>query len=156
MPFTPFHMGPALLIWGLFPRRLDLMSILVGSVILDLEPFYYLVQGSPFLHRFFHTFLGATIVGIVLVILFNRFYSPMGSKIIPGIFLGLYFHILLDSILYRDMLPFYPYDFNPMLGLFHPAQVYYFSAMAFIPGIILLFVAGKKGIEIWGKISLFH
>jgi len=37
MPFTLYHLGPALLLGLLFRRRLDLPTFLVANVVVDLE-----------------------------------------------------------------------------------------------------------------------
>ena len=70
MPFTAFHLGPALLIGIILFPFFDLAALLISSIIIDIEPFYVLffAQGLP-LHGFFHTFLGGTIVGVIVAII---------------------------------------------------------------------------------------
>ncbi len=67
MPFTPFHLGPAVLIGFILLRYTDLPTLIVASVLVDLEPLAVLVFGLPGpLHGFFHSFLGASVAAAVL------------------------------------------------------------------------------------------
>ncbi|MFW9956308.1 MAG: hypothetical protein ACFFD3_17330 [Candidatus Thorarchaeota archaeon] len=45
MPFTPYHFGPALLIGVVLLPVVDLSTIIVASVVLDLEPLAVLLYG---------------------------------------------------------------------------------------------------------------
>ena len=50
----------------LFPF-VDISTMMIASVILDLEPLAVILLGFPSpLHGFFHSYLGATLVAIVL------------------------------------------------------------------------------------------
>lgn len=132
MPFTPFHLGPALLFGLLTLRFLDFPTFFIASVVLDLEPFAVLVFGLDCpLHGFFHSFIGGTIVALLLAPVMFRLNSPMRKamgllklqqrssrvSIMAGAILGVYSHILLDAPLYTDIRPFYPLDFNPLLDV---------------------------------------
>ena len=131
MPFTPFHLGPALFLGLLLFRFADFPTLLIASVILDLEPFAVLVLGLNYpLHGFFHSFLGGTIVAVVLGLIMLRLggtargllkalgleQSPSRQTIMLGSFLGVYSHIILDSPLYADIRPFFPSSVNPFLA----------------------------------------
>jgi len=52
---------------------------------------------------------------------------------------GIYLHILLDSPLYSDIRPFYPFESNPLQGhsIFIGSEIYVFCVMSFIAGGIL-------------------
>ena len=127
MPFTPLHLGPALLIGLLLFPILDLPALVVSSVILDVEPVYLLFQPHEYLHGFFHTYLGASIIAVPLaaIVIFSRrplnriaavFGLTQGSsfrKVLLTSLFGVYFHIFLDSFLYPDIRPFYPLTMNP-------------------------------------------
>ena len=146
MPFTPFHLGPTLLIGLLLFSFLNLFSFLVASVIVDLEPFYLMTQHVPYLHGFFHSYLGASILAIPLAI---GTYSLRGwlekileqflikqrssfSKILFSSLLGAYSHVFLDSFLYGEMKPFSPLEFNPFLNLVSASTVYGFCGISFL------------------------
>jgi len=55
MPFTPFHLGPALLIALVLLPYIDIVAICLGAIIPDIEPAYYLLftDKGPY-HGFFH------------------------------------------------------------------------------------------------------
>jgi len=129
MPFTPFHLGPALFLGLLLFKFVDFPTLMVANVILDLEPLAVLVLGLNYpLHGFFHSFLGGTIVaialGLVMLKLSGRAQAVMKllaleqnsshQAIMLGSFLGVYSHILLDAPLYADIRPFFPFDANPL------------------------------------------
>jgi membrane-bound metal-dependent hydrolase YbcI (DUF457 family) len=146
MPFTPFHLGPGLLIGLIFFPYLFLPSILLGSVIVDLEPLAFLLLDLPVLHLFFHTFLGATIVALIMsvVVFFLRgvFEKLMVFFLLPQIgsplnvamaaLIGAYSHIILDAFLYPEMQPFWPLLGNPFLGLVSSPTIYLFCVFCFI------------------------
>jgi len=151
MPFTPFHFGPALLIGLLFFPILDLPALLVSSVIIDIEPIYLGFQGAPYLHGFFHSYLGASILAVFVALavypfrkILNRilavFMLPQRSsfiKILAASFVGAYSHIFLDSFLYSEMQPFYPFEANPFLGVVSSRTVYSFCSVSFLLGLVL-------------------
>jgi len=128
MPFTPYHLGPGLFIGLLFLSFIDFPTFLIASVIVDIEPFLVLVFNLDYpLHGFFHSFLGGTIVALILTVIMTKirkFLTPIMSffkieqefsfkKIILAALLGIYIHILLDFPIYTDIRPFFPLDFNP-------------------------------------------
>ena len=128
MPVTPLHTGIPGLVSYFYPRRVDIFSAILGSVLCDTDFFLYLLFGTP-IHGFFHTFMGATVMGIILVVLIRLLQRPVISikkwfrwetgsdmrSIILGAFLGTFSHVLLDSLIYADMEPFSPVDGNPFL-----------------------------------------
>jgi hypothetical protein len=139
MPLTPYHFGPAILIGVLLFPYIDFTTILIASVILDLEPLFVILFDWPLpLHAFFHTYLGATIVAFLLaVVIFpfrkylNEIVSLFGLKqessfwhIISASLIGTYSHVLLDSFLYSEMNPLFPLLGNPFLGILTSGFVY--------------------------------
>ncbi len=139
MPFTPYHFGPGLFLGVVLLPFVDLSTIIIASVILDLEPLVALMLNLPIpLHGFFHTYLGATIVAFILTFViwpfrgyFNKIVSVFGlhqESSLRHIFLasiiGTCSHILLDSFLYAEMNPFYPILGNPFLGIVQGVFVY--------------------------------
>lgn len=67
MPFTPYHIGlclPITLIDVKY-KRIDVISSLLGSIIIDIEPIIILIFNINLpLHGPFHRFLGASLLGI--------------------------------------------------------------------------------------------
>ncbi len=155
MPFTPFHIGPALLVGLMLFPYLDLPTFLLANVILDVEPFLVLILGLGLpLHGFFHSLIGGTIAALALSLIIARagvYLGPvtsffrMGQKIearrvVAAALGGVYLHVLLDAPLYWDIKPFYPYGANPLLGSLSSFQVYALCWTSFPIGIALYLV----------------
>jgi membrane-bound metal-dependent hydrolase YbcI (DUF457 family) len=130
MPFTPYHFGPSGLIGLLLLKWVDFPTILIAGVIIDIEPFLVLMFNLSYpLHGFFHSFLGASIVAIPLILIMrylrgylSAFMEPFKLKqdvtlrsIALGAFIGAFSHILLDAPIYVEMNPFFPIVGNPFL-----------------------------------------
>ena len=133
MPFTPFHMGPGILIKALLQSSFSLMVFGWTQIVMDIQPLIVLISGEGHLHGFSHTYLGATLLAI-LASLSGKYLSQLGLwllKITPSIatnipwwvvflsaFIGSYSHVLLDSIMHADVEPFFPFTLeNSFLGL---------------------------------------
>ncbi|MFH1224799.1 MAG: hypothetical protein V1676_03265 [Candidatus Diapherotrites archaeon] len=146
MPLTPFHLGPSLLFGLLLFSLIDLPAFLVAGVILDIEPLLNLMSGSFILHGFFHSFLGATVVGLTLGLVMYALRKPIRQimaffrlgqessvlKVCASALLGVYLHVLLDAPLYPDMQPFYPLEINPFYGAISPLAIYLFCSICFV------------------------
>ncbi len=152
MPFTLFHLGPALFFGLLLFRRLNFPTFLVANVIIDLEPLIVLVLGlNRPVHGFFHSFLGGAVAAVVLSIVMMKLDKkiqilmtalklgqPSSAKSIGlASFAGIYLHILFDAPLYSDIRPFYPFGVNPFFGLAGAREVYLTGVLLFIFGIVL-------------------
>lgn len=139
MPFTPFHLGPALLIGLVAYKHLDMPTLLIASVTVDVRTalvFFGILEGP--LHGILHTFLIGTVLAFGLIgaitpfrgyikkqmdkIGLNQKYDD--STIVGAAFLGIYSHIFLDAILYTDITPFYPLNVNPLLGAASTSWIY--------------------------------
>ena len=157
MPFTPFHLGPALVIGIILIYYLDFPTLLVASVILDIEPFFVLIFNLNYpLHGFFHTFLGGTIVIIPLSVIMYKLrpiLNPIMSlfkieqkhsfvRVLAASIIGIYTHLLLDAPLYSDMQPFFPLKFNPLLNTSDLVTniIYYFCGYCFLAAIVVYFI----------------
>ncbi len=152
MPFTPFHWGPTLLIGILLFGIFDLPSLLISSVLVDIEPFLVLFLNLDYpLHGPLHSFTGGSIIAILTSLIvytsknnINKIMQFPGldqntsfKKILWTSFFGAYTHILLDSILYKDIKPFYPLDGNPFYGSLSSQQIYQFCILTFMIAIIV-------------------
>ena len=152
MPFTPFHLGPGLLIGILLFSKMDFASILISSMAVDVEPFLIVMFRLPLpLHGFFHSYFGGTIIACLTALgiyplrgVFGRVLAwfkirqeSSFKRILYTSLLGVYFHILLDSFLYGEMNPFYPLTGNPFLGFFSSSTVYEFCTFSLIFGLII-------------------
>jgi len=131
VPFTPFHLGPALGIGLPLRRRIHVPTFLVASVIVDAEPIAVILLGIDYpLHGYLHTFLGAVVVGLALGYAMYSLEGALGPAwrrlllvhdegLGPGAFaaagvLGTALHVLLDSPLYSDIRPLLPLTTNPL------------------------------------------
>jgi len=125
MPLTPLHLGPGWLL-GIFGLRfLNLWGILIGSVIMDLEPVVLLLINPCYLcphHGFFHSILGAILGSFLLALILFAFRKKL-EKVLLKIkikqnfsFKSLYFssllgwllHIFLDNLTHYDVFLFWP------------------------------------------------
>jgi len=140
MPFTPFHFGPGLLFKGGVPKHFSFTAFVASQVVIDSEVLYYLSVNEYPLHRTLHTLPGAIVAGTLasLVILggrwaVNKFAPKLGKLFLSrlptiqsesstigiwtGGLVGGVSHVLLDSLIYQDVRPFWPWtDANPLLG----------------------------------------
>jgi membrane-bound metal-dependent hydrolase YbcI (DUF457 family) len=112
MPFTPFHFGPGGAIHALAPRHISFIAFAAANVLVDVEPLYYLLTGQDPLHRFFHTYVGVTLVIAATVL---RWRELTLGQVIAGAAAGGWSHIVLDSIMHADIRPLAPFSqANPL------------------------------------------
>lgn len=130
MPLTPFHLGPAFLLGVLLYRRLDLPTLLIGSVLVDVRA--ALVVLGPLdgpVHGILTTFVGGGGIAVLLTgairVLPRRLQAVLDrgrlhdTNALPPVLaasvVGVYSHVVLDSALYTEARPFFPFDWNPFL-----------------------------------------
>lgn len=152
--------------FGLFLLEfIDFPTFLVANVIVDLEPFLVVFLDLDYpLHGFFHSFIGGTIVAVVLAfVMFKLSYITLKvmkffrlerkaswKQIMTASLLGVYSHVLLDAPLYPDIRPFYPFDVNPLFSddMVISIYIYMFCIFSFLAGttiyIIRLVVQARK------------
>ncbi|MFH0713261.1 MAG: DUF4184 family protein [Candidatus Micrarchaeota archaeon] len=155
MPFTPFHWAVAL--FGLiFFNVLYLPALIISSVLMDLEPFYYMFFSPPadgVLHGFFHTYLAVTILALVVAFVLIKFRPAIDKRmarfsasqtrisnnwIIASSLLAAWSHVFLDSFLYTDIKPFWPLtNANPFLGMLSSSTVYLLCMLGLVAAIVL-------------------
>lgn len=131
MPFTPFHMGPGLAIKAVGGRHVSLMVFGFSQVAMDIEPLVRILRGDALVHGMTHTYLGATAIALVSLLLgrpicqrlLDRWSPPPASPFqrwlrgpkriswpaaVAGAFIGTYSHVFLDGIMHADLRPFAP------------------------------------------------
>jgi len=169
MPFTPFHVGPGLLIKPFIGRYFSLTVFILAQIIMDTEPLYYMLRGETFVHRFFHTYVGATVVAGLTIVL----AKPLGQQalrywnqcfvlenerrwfgvpihipwpaIVIGALFGTYSHVFLDSFMHADMHPLAPFsDDNPWLHGVTLGQLYGACAVSGLLGLLAFFVVRHR------------
>ena len=131
-PLTPLHIGPAATIGLPLRHRIHFPTFIVANIAPDLEPLTVLILGLRYpIHGYLHTFLAAAIAGAALGLImwgmkrwFRSLYRLLyleppnygggpASYIVAGA-VGWGIHVLLDSPLYPDIRPLYPYLPNPL------------------------------------------
>lgn len=131
MPVTPFHFGPGAALHALAPKHVSFIAFCAANVLVDVEPLYYMVTGQYPLHRFFHTYIGVSLVvacttAILMGLLALSRRIPLPDlfqwkaltprQTVIGAALGGYSHIVFDSIMHQDIRPFAPFsEGNPLL-----------------------------------------
>ncbi len=153
MPFTPFHMGPGLLIKSLLQGSFSLMVFGWTQIIMDIQPLVVMLTGQGHLHGFTHTFIGATLIAIASA-LTGKYAAELGLRFIGqarflpirwpvvfiSAFIGSFSHVLLDSIMHADMEPFAPFILtNSMLGFISIEALHKFCLYSGLAGIGLYF-----------------
>lgn len=147
MPYTPFHIGPGLLVKAALPRHFSLLVFGMTQIALDLEVLRHMMRQEYPNHTFFHTYLGATLVAATIALLGKpvcRWATQVWNGLVAGIpsahrlaaeppswlasFTGATFgalsHILLDSIYHPDITPLRPWsDANRLLSLIGSGSV---------------------------------
>lgn len=116
MPFTPFHLGPGLLLKSAAPAGVSLTAFAAAQVAIDLEPLTFIARGEYPVHRVLHTVWAAGVVGAavgVVVWAACRGVAPrLGSAVrddvrpgaaVMGGLLGGVSHPLLDGLMHRDV-----------------------------------------------------
>ena len=141
MPLTPFHFGPGAAFEAAIPRYFSFTVFCFTQVVTDCETAYHMFRHEYPLHRWMHTYLGATGVAIFCIIVgrpicqalarswrktpdmpFKELFPASGGISLLaaaiGAFVGTYSHVFLDSIMHSDVRPFAPWSSeNPCFGI---------------------------------------
>jgi len=126
MPFTPYHFGINASLGLILKKWLDVPALVLVNVAIDSEVLYFAATASKTYHRhrFFHTYLGAAIVGIVLALMmfpFRKVTAKLAAiikipaqtnifKLIASAVLGAWLHVFIDSFTHWDMRPLSPFS----------------------------------------------
>ncbi len=160
MPFTPFHMGAALIVKPALNRHFSVITFGIAQVAMDIEPGVGMLTGAEVLHGPSHTIVGA-LISALLVMLFapcicnfllrrwNREVEhyklhwleealPVSKMaVIAGALIGTFSHVLLDSFMHHDIKPLSPFsEANPLMGLMTHDGVYQFCTIAGVLGAV--------------------
>ena len=156
MPFTPFHMGPGIFIKALLQTSFSLLVFGWAQIVMDIQPLFVMLTGEGHVHGFSHTYIGATLIAIFSAVS-GKYLSETGLKILSigrksspiniawliafvSAFIGTFSHVALDSIMHRDIVPFYPLSqSNSLLGLMTVGELHKFCSYAGFVGAIIYF-----------------
>ena len=155
MPFTPFHMGPGIVIKALLQGSFSLLIFGWAQIVMDIQPLVVLLAGEGHLHGFSHTYLGATLLALFSA-LTGKYLAEIGLFILglnkqwrikivwPVAFLsavmGTYSHVLLDSIMHADLAPFSPFsESNSLLAVISISVLHQLCIFSALIGGVLYF-----------------
>jgi len=169
MPITPLHFGPAAAAKAVTPKYFRIAVFGFTQLVIDMEPAYYMAQGLWPIHRFFHTYLGATLVAVfavavgkpifeLLIRWWNRRLSSrqrdwLGiqepitlTAAVSGALFGAYSHVLLDSVMHPDLRPFAPWsNSNGLLHLISNWQLNLLCAgLGVVGGVLFLLILLRR------------
>ena len=154
MPITPFHFGPGAALHSIAPKHVSFIAFCAANVIVDVEPLYYMITRQFPVHRFFHTYVGVSVVIAATVALFAamlklasvvrlpdlfRWKELTYSQVVLGAALGGYSHIVLDSVMHTDIRPLAPFSqANGLFGLVSLSSLHLFCLGAAVVGIAMV------------------
>lgn len=162
MPFTPFHLGPGALIKACAPRQVSFTVFACTQVLIDVEPLWFMLRGEYPIHRFFHSYTGATLIvlaayflgrpicGVFLALIREQLKPTLTSlaaaaRTIPrraalvGAICGAYSHVALDSFMHSDIRPFAPFSAsNPSLLAISIGELHLYCVAAGLFGSLIL------------------
>ena len=169
MPVTPLHMGPGMAVKAIAGDRFSLTMFGLAQVAIDLEPLVGMIRGTPELHGWTHTYLGATVIAAIVLAagrpLCVRIVSWWNAELrrnrlewlasrdgissaaaAAGAFIGTWSHVALDSIMHLDMVPLRPFAAGNSLLLAMDVDSLYLACL----------VAGIAGVAAWIMRSLLR
>ena len=154
MPITPFHFGPGAAIHSIAPKRISFLAFCLANVLIDFEPLYYMVTGQYPLHRFFHTYIGATIITLATALILFAALKLNQKVRLPNLFqwknltpppiwlgaaIGSYTHIIFDSVMHPDIVPLSPFsNANPLYQLVSLGHLYLFCLFSALLGLVVI------------------
>lgn len=142
MPFTPFHMGAALLGKGLAPQSQSILFFGACQVAIDLEPAIKMLVGyTGSLHSITHDFFGMILMVALCVVLWSWAQKqtwwghgmPVLSRtsLLDTAWWAMITHFLLDLMSHSDM----GYGVAPWIGIEEAESV---SVVLGVLGLLLL------------------
>jgi membrane-bound metal-dependent hydrolase YbcI (DUF457 family) len=123
-------------------------------VAVDIEPLLVIMFNLKYpLHGFFHSLLGGTLAGIILGVFSYKMkdililimktlrfpYEVSLKKMLFSGIVGAWTHIIIDSIIYTNIRPFFPLKINPFYNLLSESGLYFVCLVSFIPAFGLYF-----------------
>lgn len=161
MPITPFHFGPGAAFHAVAPTHVSFLAFCTVNVLIDIEPLYYMLTHQERLHRFCHTYVGATLVALAAFALFlacrwfaDRFWLLNPCKwqslsllaVALGAVAGSYSHIVLDSVMHSDITPFAPFsEANPLFRVISLPALHW---VCFVSGVVALLILAVRRVVV--------
>jgi len=160
MPFTPYHFGPSGFVGLVFRKWLDIPVFVLANVIVDVEVLF--AEGWPYhRHWHWHTLLVGGVVGAAWAVtayplrnlfkkimrIFRLPYATGFWKMVFSGVLGVWLHVLIDSIYHYDVQIFWPLKSNPLYRVLAPKTVLLICVISFIPVIVLYVITVRSQIR---------
>lgn len=144
------------------PRYFSLTVFGLTQVLIDLEPAFYMAREETDLHRFFHTYVGASVIAALSMVVGRpvcqwglrvwnsrlderqaaRFSArPQISWQAAGVaaWIGAYSHVFLDSMMHADLRPLSPWlAENRWLGIVSINQLHWVCVVTGLLGLVFL------------------
>ncbi len=163
MPFTPLHLGPGVALKSIIRSRMSLFFFVLVQILIDLETFFYMMQGAWPIHRFAHTLPGSTAVAFLALLAGLPIYRwvrglSLGTgrfqeardflckenttltSAISGVLIGAWSHVLLDSVMHSDVKPLAPFmEGNGLLYAISIDHLHLLCIVSGMAGMLLLF-----------------
>lgn len=163
MPFTPLHMGPGMFVKAAVPGHFSIVVFGLTQIALDLEVLWHMARNEYPFHTFCHTYVGATVIAAVLTVIgkpVSQWIKVVWNGIaargrdvdltvsVPttwlasftGASVGVYSHILLDSLFHPDIEPLQPWSVtNRFHGIVNPHGVEVVCVVLGIMGLVWFF-----------------
>ncbi|MBW8039639.1 MAG: hypothetical protein FVQ85_06525 [Planctomycetes bacterium] len=152
MPFTPYHFGPSGFIALAFRKWIDLPVFVLANVIVDIEVLIITQLGLTYpIHRFTHTLLIGAAAGIIwamaayplrnffkkiMQILRIHYQTSFLKMLLSGI-LGVWLHVVIDSIYHPDVHLFWPHKAIPLWRIITRQQIEALCLVFFVAAIVL-------------------
>ncbi len=161
-------MGPGLFIKAMLQGSFSLMVFGWAQILMDIQPLLVMVSGEVHLHGFSHTYLGASLLGVIAALSgkplseYGLVFLGIAKRAAPiriawwvafsSAFLGTFSHVALDSVMHGDMQPLYPFtQQNRLLGLLSWDDLHLFCLISGLVGVLMYFLlqylAGKHAEE---------
>jgi len=159
MPFTPFHLGAALIVKPAAQRNFSVLSFGLAQLAMDIEPMVGMIRNSDVLHGPSHTVIGALFIAFIVAwmapsicnLILRRYNlevrflglewlqepdSVTRTAVMTGAFFGTLSHIILDSLMHFDIHPLAPFsDANPLLNRVSVDGLYQLCTVAVLVGV---------------------
>jgi hypothetical protein len=166
MPFTPYHVGPGLLLKAVMPRHFSLAAFTATQIAVDLEPAWHLLRHERPAHGPAHSLLVAAAIGVAVGAALRVLAraeaerepaGPAAARRRPGLrsefsltgalaggLLGALTHVLLDATTNADVPLLWPGgNGNPLLGLATSGALRADCVLAGVVGLVVLALRGS-------------
>lgn len=153
MPYTPYHFGPSGFLGLALGKYVDLPVFLLANIAVDIEVLFA-NKWPVHQHWHFHTLLIGTAVGVGLAIamyplrhLFEKAMKLIGltyksrfwKMVVAGV-LGIWLHVVLDSMYHWDVQTVWPSNSKPLYRLLSHEQIKGVCIAFWVAAIVLYLV----------------